>query len=115
MVIYYRWDIIAERLGFMLVFGDLVWIPFTFSIQAGNHDYDFNLDYLKDLSPYGSFSFCYFNLCFKMIVHPAVLGLHQFFCVGFSHSLLSGFFGSVYKYFLNSFCLHFLLGKVFSS
>ncbi|KAM7505726.1 hypothetical protein LguiB_004630 [Lonicera macranthoides] len=28
------WDIIAERLGFMLVFGDLVWIPFTFSIQA---------------------------------------------------------------------------------
>ncbi|WCJ34379.1 Delta(14)-sterol reductase [Euphorbia peplus] len=35
------WDIIAERLGFMLVFGDLVWIPFTFSIQGwwllGNH------------------------------------------------------------------------------
>ncbi|KAJ0037520.1 hypothetical protein Pint_22255 [Pistacia integerrima] len=28
------WDIIAERLGFMLVFGDLVWIPFTFNIQA---------------------------------------------------------------------------------
>lgn len=28
------WDIIAERLGFMLVMGDLVWIPFTFSIQA---------------------------------------------------------------------------------
>ncbi|CAG7905822.1 unnamed protein product, partial [Brassica rapa] len=28
------WDIIAERLGFMLVFGDLLWIPFTFSIQA---------------------------------------------------------------------------------
>nr|GMC86280.1 delta(14)-sterol reductase [Ipomoea batatas]GMC88967.1 delta(14)-sterol reductase [Ipomoea batatas] len=28
------WDIIAERLGFMLVFGDLVWIPFTFSIQV---------------------------------------------------------------------------------
>lgn len=30
----YRWDIIAERLGFMLVFGDLVFIPFTFSIQV---------------------------------------------------------------------------------
>ncbi|KAI8563144.1 hypothetical protein RHMOL_Rhmol03G0090000 [Rhododendron molle] len=29
-----RWDIIAEKLGFMLVFGDLVWIPFTFSIQG---------------------------------------------------------------------------------
>ncbi|KAF3951241.1 hypothetical protein ACB098_09G047500 [Castanea mollissima] len=28
------WDIIAERLGFMLVFGDLVWIPFGFSIQG---------------------------------------------------------------------------------
>ncbi|KMZ75160.1 Delta(14)-sterol reductase [Zostera marina] len=28
------WDIIAERLGFMLIFGDLVWIPFTFSIQG---------------------------------------------------------------------------------
>ncbi|XP_041998134.1 delta(14)-sterol reductase-like isoform X3 [Salvia splendens] len=28
------WDIIAERLGFMLVFGDIVWIPFTFSIQG---------------------------------------------------------------------------------
>lgn len=36
MVSFYRWDIIAERLGFMLVFGDLVWIPFTFSIQACN-------------------------------------------------------------------------------
>jgi hypothetical protein len=29
-----RWDIIAERLGFMLVFGDLVFIPFTFTIQV---------------------------------------------------------------------------------
>uniref|UniRef100_A0A803MQN2 Delta(14)-sterol reductase n=1 Tax=Chenopodium quinoa TaxID=63459 RepID=A0A803MQN2_CHEQI len=29
-----NWDIIAERLGFMLVFGDLLWIPFTFSIQG---------------------------------------------------------------------------------
>lgn len=33
-----RWDIIAERLGFMLVFGDLVFIPFTFSIQACIHN-----------------------------------------------------------------------------
>ncbi|XP_057434553.1 uncharacterized protein LOC130727441 isoform X2 [Lotus japonicus] len=24
-----RWDIIAEKLGFMLVFGDLVWIDMT--------------------------------------------------------------------------------------
>ncbi|GAQ87345.1 delta14-sterol reductase [Klebsormidium nitens] len=28
------WDIIAEHFGFMLVFGDIVWIPFTFSIQG---------------------------------------------------------------------------------
>ncbi|BFI11407.1 protein MpFACKEL [Marchantia polymorpha subsp. ruderalis] len=28
------WDIIAEHFGFMLVMGDVVWIPFTFSIQA---------------------------------------------------------------------------------
>ncbi|XP_062200005.1 delta(14)-sterol reductase-like [Phragmites australis] len=28
------WDIIAERLGFMLVFGDLVFIPFTFTLQG---------------------------------------------------------------------------------
>lgn len=28
------WDVMAENFGFMLVFGDLVWIPFTFSIQA---------------------------------------------------------------------------------
>eukprot|EP00271_Cylindrocystis_brebissonii_P008920 TRINITY_DN23450_c0_g1_i1.p1 TRINITY_DN23450_c0_g1~~TRINITY_DN23450_c0_g1_i1.p1 ORF type:complete len:378 (-),score=41.65 TRINITY_DN23450_c0_g1_i1:320-1453(-) len=28
------WDIIAEKFGFMLVMGDLVWIPFTFSLQA---------------------------------------------------------------------------------
>lgn len=34
LLVHCRWDIIAERLGFMLVFGDLVWIPFTFSIQA---------------------------------------------------------------------------------
>jgi len=32
--LFSRWDIIAERLGLMLVFGDLVWIPFTFSIQV---------------------------------------------------------------------------------
>jgi hypothetical protein len=29
-----RWDIIAEKFGFMLIFGDVVFIPFTFSIQA---------------------------------------------------------------------------------
>ncbi|KAG8050277.1 hypothetical protein GUJ93_ZPchr0009g1560 [Zizania palustris] len=28
------WDVIAERLGFMLVFGDLLFIPFTFTIQV---------------------------------------------------------------------------------
>lgn len=28
------WDIIAEKFGYMLIFGDLVWIPFTFSIQG---------------------------------------------------------------------------------
>lgn len=28
------WDIIAENFGLMLIFGDLVWIPFTFSIQG---------------------------------------------------------------------------------
>ncbi|XLT31813.1 hypothetical protein HN873_063105 [Arachis hypogaea] len=28
------WNIIAERLGSMLIFGDLVWILFTFSIQG---------------------------------------------------------------------------------
>ncbi|KAH8964632.1 hypothetical protein BDL97_04G077500 [Sphagnum fallax] len=28
------WDIIAEKFGFMLIFGDVVFIPFTFSIQA---------------------------------------------------------------------------------
>lgn len=38
VVVFDRWDIIAERLGFMLVFGDLVWIPFTFSIQARYHE-----------------------------------------------------------------------------
>ncbi|CAL9022056.1 unnamed protein product [Prunus brigantina] len=37
-----EWDIIAERLGFMLVFGDLVWIPFTFSIQACHLNYSLN-------------------------------------------------------------------------
>ncbi|KAB5552304.1 hypothetical protein DKX38_009615 [Salix brachista] len=41
------WDIIAERLGFMLVFGDLVWIPFTFSIQACDCELDI---YVKELS-----------------------------------------------------------------
>uniref|UniRef100_A0A452ZZV1 Uncharacterized protein n=1 Tax=Aegilops tauschii subsp. strangulata TaxID=200361 RepID=A0A452ZZV1_AEGTS len=34
LTIISRWDIIAERLGFMLVFGDLVFIPFTFTIQV---------------------------------------------------------------------------------
>ncbi|KAL3754090.1 hypothetical protein ACJRO7_001352 [Eucalyptus globulus] len=32
--VYEEWDIIVDRLGFMLVFGDLVWIPFTFGIQV---------------------------------------------------------------------------------
>lgn len=34
-----RWNMIAERLGFMLIFGDLVWIPFSFSIQLCVHKY----------------------------------------------------------------------------
>ena len=35
IVLYcFRWDIIAERLGFMLVFLDLVFISFTFTIRA---------------------------------------------------------------------------------
>eukprot|EP00186_Timspurckia_oligopyrenoides_P002984 CAMPEP_0182449266 /NCGR_PEP_ID=MMETSP1172-20130603/32867_1 /TAXON_ID=708627 /ORGANISM="Timspurckia oligopyrenoides, Strain CCMP3278" /LENGTH=83 /DNA_ID=CAMNT_0024646459 /DNA_START=513 /DNA_END=760 /DNA_ORIENTATION=- len=29
----FTWDIIAEKFGFMLVFGDLAFIPFAFSIQ----------------------------------------------------------------------------------
>jgi delta14-sterol reductase len=28
------WDIIAEKFGYMLVWGDLVFIPFTFTLQA---------------------------------------------------------------------------------
>lgn len=28
------WDIIAEKFGLMLVWGDIVWIPFVFSVQA---------------------------------------------------------------------------------
>eukprot|EP00899_Mesostigma_viride_P017488 jgi/Mesvir1/25740/Mv01920-RA.1 len=28
------WDIIAEKFGYMLAFGDLVWIPFIFSLQG---------------------------------------------------------------------------------
>ena len=55
--VFYRWDIIAERLGFMLVFGDLVWIPFTFSIQACDHD--LKLRYMRD--------------CFSFSVHT---GMH---------------------------------------
>ena len=50
MFVFYRWDIIAERLGFMLVFGDLVWIPFGFSVQACYHDLKFR--YMR-----GCFSF----------------------------------------------------------
>lgn len=27
-------DIVHDGFGFMLVFGDLVWVPFTYSLQA---------------------------------------------------------------------------------
>lgn len=64
-VISYRWDIIAERLGFMLVFGDLVWIPFTFSIQVCYHGLD--LSYLKEFSVYSNINKCNFIECFNDI------------------------------------------------
>jgi Ergosterol biosynthesis ERG4/ERG24 family len=41
----YTWDIIAEHFGFMLIWGDYVFIPFAFSIQ--------NLFLLRDLRPMG--------------------------------------------------------------
>ena len=28
------WDVKHERFGWMLCFGDLVWVPFTYSLQA---------------------------------------------------------------------------------
>lgn len=28
-------DIVHDGFGFMLVFGDLAWVPFTYSLQAG--------------------------------------------------------------------------------
>jgi len=34
LMAFCRWDIIAEKFGFMLIFGDVVFIPFTFSIQT---------------------------------------------------------------------------------
>lgn len=36
-------DIIHDGFGFMLAFGDLVWVPFTYSLQAFylvNHPHD---------------------------------------------------------------------------
>lgn len=41
-------DIVHDGFGFMLVFGDLVWVPFTYSLQAR-----YLVDYPQDISTLG--------------------------------------------------------------
>jgi delta14-sterol reductase len=68
------WDIISEHWGFMLVFGDLWWMVFAFSVQ--------NFYLLHELQPLST---------------PAVIGLLIFFSIGYTIFRISNYQKNQYK------------------
>ena len=58
-------DIVHDGLGFMLVFGDLVWVPFTYSLQAR-----YLVDHPQVRSCSDKAAVCKFKMCSFSLCHP---------------------------------------------
>jgi Delta14-sterol reductase len=67
------WDIKHENLGWMLVWGDLVWVPFTYSLQAY-----YLIKHTHDLPLWGTAGIIALNLLGYVIFRGANWQKHQF-------------------------------------
>ncbi|XP_077403124.1 delta(14)-sterol reductase TM7SF2 [Vanacampus margaritifer] len=98
-------DIVHDGFGFMLVFGDLTWVPFTYSLQAA-----FLVEHPQALSPLGvaaiitlnGIGYCIFrksnsqkNQFRRNPTHPSVAGLETIATATGKRLLVSGWWGLV--------------------
>ncbi len=67
------WDIKHERFGWMLVWGDLVWVPFTYTIQAY-----YLVDHLHTLSPVAAAGLVALNLAGYVVFRASNIQKHRF-------------------------------------
>lgn len=67
------WDIKHEKFGWMLCWGDLVWLPFTYTLQA-----QYLVDHTHDLPAFGIAAIVALNLAGYVIFRGANLQKHRF-------------------------------------
>lgn len=67
------WDIKHEKFGWMLVWGDLVWVPFTYTLQAF-----YLVEHAHDLPWYGTAGIVALNLLGYYLFRSANIQKHKF-------------------------------------
>jgi Delta14-sterol reductase len=67
------WDIRHERFGWMLCWGDLVWVPFTYTLQAY-----YLVEHAHELPPWGTGAIVALNLVGYYLFRSANLQKHRF-------------------------------------
>jgi steroid 5-alpha reductase family enzyme len=67
------WDIKHEKFGWMLAWGDLVWVPFTYTIQAY-----YLVDHLHALSPAATAGIVALNLAGYVVFRASNIQKHRF-------------------------------------
>jgi delta14-sterol reductase len=67
------WDIKHENFGYMLCFGDLVWVPFTYTIQT-----HYLVEHTHDLPWWGAATIIFLNIVGYAIFRGANLQKHRF-------------------------------------
>jgi len=67
------WDIKHEKFGWMLCWGDLVWLPFTYTLQA-----QYLVNHTHDLPAWGIAAIVALNLCGYTIFRGANIQKHYF-------------------------------------
>ena len=67
------WDIKHEKFGWMLAWGDLVWVPFTYTIQAY-----YLVDHLHTLSPAATAGIVALNLAGYILFRASNIQKHRF-------------------------------------
>lgn len=67
------WDIKYERFGWMLAWGDLVWVPFTYTLQAY-----YLVDHAPELSPAATAGIVALNLAGYVLFRASNIQKHRF-------------------------------------
>jgi hypothetical protein len=67
------WDVKHERFGWMLCFGDLVWVPFTYSLQA-----QYLLSHPRDLPTWATLGIIVLNVLGYVVFRGTNLQKHRF-------------------------------------